>query len=131
MRKPRKSIPRCLQEAGPDIPRSTRHNFCTQPLGRTHRRLILQFSIILCYTGCENRAGPNIYKTHLLADCNRKASITVLDAVVVVGVDSELKVASGAGSGFNLVAMNGSEDFVERLGLVWVKARPEGAEGVC
>jgi len=51
--------------------------------------------------------------------------------VVILAVDSELKVEASFSSRRNLIAVKGGEDFVERLRLVWVKADPEGMGGMC
>jgi hypothetical protein len=51
--------------------------------------------------------------------------------VVILAVDSELKVEASFSSRRNLIAVKGGEDFVERLRLVWVKAYPEGVGGMC
>lgn len=52
--------------------------------------------------------------------------------MVILVVDGKLKVEAAMPCGRrNLIAVNGGEDFVERLRLVWVKAYPEGMGGMC
>jgi len=51
--------------------------------------------------------------------------------VVILAVDSKLKVEAATSSRCNLITVKGGEDFVERLRLVWVKAYPEGIGGMC
>ena len=49
---------------------------------------------------------------------------------MIFAVDSELKVEAAPAAGWrNLIAVEGGEDLVKRLGLVWVKACPEGTGG--
>ena len=50
---------------------------------------------------------------------------------MIFAVDSELKVEAPTAGRRNLIAVEGGEDLVERLGLVWVKACPEGTGGRC
>ena len=52
---------------------------------------------------------------------------TVGDAMVVLMVDGELVVVSRRRRRRNLIAVDGGENVAERLGLVGVKALPEGA----
>jgi len=52
--------------------------------------------------------------------------------VAIFAGDSELKVQAAPVVGRrNLIAVEGGEGLVKRFGLVWVKACPEGAGGIC
>ena len=49
--------------------------------------------------------------------------------MVIFAGDSELKVAAQATGRRNLITVEGGENLLKRLGLVWVKACPKGTGG--